>query len=125
GAARTMIVVAAGLSQIGEFSFIVGQAGVSLGVLSQEQYGLILAAAVLSIIINPLMFRAIPGMERLLQRLPGFWQRMNAGGPTPEPLHESLRDHVVIVGMGRVGEHISRVLERLHFPFLVVEFDAA
>src|SRR5690606_29685302 len=68
---------------------------------------------------------AIPGMERLLQRLPGFWQRMNAGGPTPEPLHESLRDHVVIVGMGRVGEHISRVLERLHFPFLVVEFDAA
>jgi CPA2 family monovalent cation:H+ antiporter-2 len=44
---RTLIVVAAGLSQIGEFSFILGQAGVSLGVLTQDQYGLILAGSVL------------------------------------------------------------------------------
>lgn len=66
---RTTAVVAMGLSQIGEFSFIVGQAGVALGILASEQYSLLLAGALLSIIINPLMLRAIPGLERLLDSI--------------------------------------------------------
>ncbi|HJV35796.1 cation:proton antiporter, partial [Geomonas sp.] len=65
---RTMIVVAAGLSQIGEFSFMVGQTGVSLGILTQQQYSLILAGAVLSIMANPFMFKAIGPLERALRR---------------------------------------------------------
>lgn len=76
--ARTAIVVAAGLSQIGEFSFIVGQTGVALKVLTQEQYGLILASALLSIILNPLMFKAMPAVERALQKFPALWNRMEA-----------------------------------------------
>ena len=125
GSGRTLVVVAAGLSQIGEFSFIVGQAGVSLGVLSQPQYGLILAAAVLSIVLNPLMFRAIPVTERLLRRLPLLWNRMERGGPTPDTGDAGLHDHVIIVGYGRVGMHIGRVLDHLKLPYLVVEQDAA
>lgn len=122
---RTLLVVAAGLSQIGEFSFIVGQAGMSLGILTQDQYGLILAGAVISIILNPFMFQLIPGVEALLQRVPILWQRMEVGGPTPEPVHKGMKDHVIIVGYGRVGTHIGRVLEHLKLPFLVVEQDAA
>ncbi len=122
---RTMLVVAAGLSQIGEFSFIVGQTGVTLGILSQDQYGLILAGSVLSIVINPFMFRAIPAVERALQYVPILWKRLDRGGPTPEPMHDGMHDHVVIVGYGRVGKHIGRVLENLKLPFLVVENDAA
>lgn len=121
---RTMLVVSAGLSQIGEFSFIVGQAGVYLGVLSQEQYSLILAGALLSIMVNPLMFRAIPHAERLLQRLPWLWARLDR---QPAPAAASLlpqEEHVVVVGYGRVGEHIVSVLERLDIPRLVVEIDA-
>lgn len=125
GSGRTMIVVAAGLNQIGEFSFIVGQAGVSLGILTQDQYGLILAGSLLSIVINPVMFRAIPIVEDTLQKIPFLWKRMEHGGPTPEPLHKGLKEHVVIVGYGRVGTHIGRVLEHLHLPYLVVEQDAA
>ncbi len=122
---RTMLVVAAGLSQIGEFSFIVGQAGVALGVLSQEQYGLILAAAVLSIVLNPLLFRAVPGAEQALQRVPSIWRLLERSGPTPAPVTHGLDGHVVIVGYGRVGEHIVAVLDRLGVPRLVVEQDAA
>jgi CPA2 family monovalent cation:H+ antiporter-2 len=122
---RTMVVVAAGLSQIGEFSFIVGQSGVALGVLSQEQYGLILAAALLSIVLNPLLFRAIPLTERVLRRVPALWWRLEHGGPTPEPVSHGMHDHVVVVGYGRVGEHAVAVLERLGVPRLVVEQDAA
>jgi monovalent cation:H+ antiporter-2, CPA2 family len=120
----TLLVVAAGLSQIGEFSFIVGQAGVSLGILAQDQYGLILAGAVLSMIVNPLAFRAIPLVERGVRHIPFLWERMEYGGPTPELLHKGMRDHVVIVGYGRVGMHIGRVLEHLNLPYLVVEQDA-
>ncbi len=120
---RTMIVVAAGLSQIGEFSFIVGQAGVGLGLLTQDQYGLILAGSVLSIIINPLMFRAIPHVEQMLQKSPVLWRRLEGGGPTPMPLHKEMADHVVIVGYGRVGKHIAHVLHQLEQPYLVVEQD--
>ena len=119
--ARTMIVVAAGLSQIGEFSFIVGQAGVALGLLDADQYGLILAAAVVSIVVNPLMFNLIPTVERTLQRLPRLWRLLDRGGPTPEPFTEAIEGHVVILGYGRVGSHIGGVLRRLGLPFLVVE----
>ncbi len=121
---RTMLVVAAGLSQIGEFSFIVGQTGVSLGILTQDQYGLILAGAVLSIVVNPFMFRAIPMVERGLQRIPILWKRLDRGVVIPEPIHEGMHDHVVIVGYGRVGKHIGRVLEKLKLPYLVVDNDA-
>ena len=123
--ARTMIVVAAGLSQIGEFSFIVGSTGVALGLLAAEQYGLILAAAVLSILVNPLMFRLIQPVEKGLRGVPFLWRRMERGGPTPEAFHEQLSDHVIIVGYGRVGRHIGSLLQRLNLPFLVIEQDMA
>ncbi|MBX7254111.1 MAG: cation:proton antiporter [Candidatus Promineofilum sp.] len=123
--ARTMIVVAAGLSQIGEFSFIVGQAGVGLGLIDGDQYGLILAAAVVSIVVNPLMFALIPGMERALRGVPWLWRLMDRGGPTPVAFTEEMEGHVVIIGYGRVGSHIGSVLQQLGLPFLVVEQNMA
>lgn len=122
--AHTMLVVAAGLSQIGEFSFIVGQAGISLGVLTQDQYSLILAGALLSILINPLMFRTIAPVESLLQRVPPLWRILDRHGPTPPLPADPLAEHVVVVGFGRVGEHIVNVLGSLGIPRLVVEMDA-
>lgn len=122
---RTMLVVAMGLSQIGEFSFIVGQAGLALGVLSQEQYGLILAGALLSIVVNPLLFKAIPSLEQLLQKVPPLWRRLQRSEPTPQTSTHQHTEHVVVVGHGRVGEHIVTVLERLGVPYLVIDQDAA
>ncbi|MFD3163855.1 cation:proton antiporter [Herpetosiphon sp. NSE202] len=121
---RTMIVVAAGLSQIGEFSFIVGQAGVGLGVLSQDQYSLLLAGAIFSIMLNPVMFWSIPHVETWLKRYPRLWARFERHATT-EPEEKKLpeTDHVVVVGYGRVGEHIGTVLQRLKIPFVVVEAD--
>jgi CPA2 family monovalent cation:H+ antiporter-2 len=121
---RTLLVVSAGLSQIGEFSFIVGQAGVQLGVLTQDQYSLLLAGALLSIMVNPLMFKAIPLGEGLLRRAPWLWARLDRHPPTPRDPALPRAEHVVVVGYGRVGEHIVSVLERLAIPRLVVEIDA-
>jgi len=122
--ARTTLVVAAGLGQIGEFSFILGQAGVSLGLLQQDQYSLILAGALLSITLNPLLFRLVGPLESRLRRFPAVWRHLDRHGPPPVTLAESVSGHVVIVGYGRVGHHIVDVLVQMGINLLVVEADA-
>ncbi|MCC7447942.1 MAG: cation:proton antiporter [Anaerolineae bacterium] len=123
--ARTILVVAAGLSQIGEFSFIVGRAGLTLNLLNEEQYSLILAGSLLSIMVNPLMFRAIPRVEKLLQRMPSIWNRLNHERKIDLSVAEKLTGHVVILGYGRVGDHVVNVLGRLNIPRLVIEMDTS
>ena len=119
--ARTTLVVAAGLSQIGEFSFIVGQAGVALGLLDQSQYSLILAGSLLSIMLNPVMFRLIGPVERWLQSMPEIWKLINRQAPVTPLIEESIENHVVIVGYGRVGRHIVNLLGEMGIPYLVVD----
>ena len=123
--ARTTLVLAAGLSQIGEFSFILGQEGVGLGLLDQNQYSLILAGALLSITINPLMFRLIPPLENGFQQFPSLWKLFDHHGLTvPTQLDEEIGGHVVIVGYGRVGRHIANLISLMKIPYLVVDSEA-
>jgi CPA2 family monovalent cation:H+ antiporter-2 len=122
--ALTTLVLAAGLSQIGEFSFILGQEGLSLGLLERDQYSLILAGALLSITLNTPMFRLIRPMEKWLQGFPAAWRLFNRHSPLPVHEEEPYKDHVVIVGYGRVGGHIISLLQELKVPHLVVEADA-
>lgn len=122
--ARTTLVVSAGLSQIGEFSFILGQAGVALGLLHQDQYSLILASALLSITVNPLMFRLVSPFQQLLQKSSRLWNLFDRHKPLPFQSEETMEGHVVIVGYGRVGQHIVNLLGQLSIPCLVVDSDA-
>jgi CPA2 family monovalent cation:H+ antiporter-2 len=122
--AHTALIVGAGLSQIGEFSFIVGQAGLALGLLSRDQYSLILAGALISITLNPLMFRLVDPVERWLRARPALWARLNRHGPETVLVGHALEGHVVVVGWGRVGHHVVDVLNYLGTPRLVIEADA-
>lgn len=121
--ARTILVVAAGRSQIGEFSFLLAQSAVAVSVLTQGQYSLILVSAILSILVNPFMFRLVEPAESLLRKAPGLWRWLDRHGPSPQPITEVLSGHVVVVGYGRVGQHIVTVLGHLNIPRLVVELD--
>lgn len=122
--ARTALVVGAGLSQIGEFSFLLGTSAVSLGLLDRDAYSLILAGAVLSIIINPLMFNAIDPVEKWLRRHQSIWNILNRHGPSAPPSGEQYENHVVVVGYGRVGHHIVDVLDYIKIPALVIDAEA-
>ena len=121
--ARTFLVVAVGLSQVGEFSFILGQGGMSLGLLNQDQYSLILAAALVSITVNPFMYKLLPVLERTLKKVPAFWKKLEANMAMPEVVESELVDHVVIIGYGRIGKHLVDVLKSLKIPLLVIEED--
>lgn len=122
--ARTFLVIAVGLSQIGEFSFILGQSAVYLGLLHANQYALILAAALISITVNPFMYRLLPVLESTLRRIPWFWKRFEMSVPFPEIQEDQLVNHVVIIGYGRVGKHLVNILESLSIRLLVIEADA-
>jgi CPA2 family monovalent cation:H+ antiporter-2 len=120
---RTTLVLATGRGQIGEFSFILGQAGVSLGVLDESQYSLILAGAIVSITLNPLVVNLVDPLERWLKRRPALWRVIDRPVTDLPPDPEKLADHIVIVGCGRVGRHIAETLGRLDIPRLVIEAD--
>ncbi|MGE3957663.1 MAG: cation:proton antiporter [Vicinamibacterales bacterium] len=123
--ARTGLIVGAGLGQIGEFSFIVGQTGVGLGMLDQSQYALILGGAIVSITLNPFLFRLIGPIERRLQYYPSIWRIINREGRrAPAAVDETMRNHVVIVGSGRVGHHLAEILGTLGVPRLVIDSDS-
>jgi CPA2 family monovalent cation:H+ antiporter-2 len=123
--AHTALVVAAGLAQIGEFSFLLGSAALRLNLIEQDQYSLILAGAVLSILFNPIVFRGLPHVESFLQQFPSLWQRIDRQGPARAPSVQHLKGHVVVVGYGRVGHHIVHVLEYLGIPRLIVDARAS
>jgi CPA2 family monovalent cation:H+ antiporter-2 len=122
--AKTVLVLATGRSQVGEFSFIIGQTGMFLGLIDAGLYSMILAAAIVSITINPFLIRLVNPAERYLSRSwPALWHWLDRHGAPALPEVPALRDHIVIVGCGRVGRHIAETLERLQIPRLVVEAD--
>ena len=121
---RTTLTVAAGLSQIGEFSFIIGQLGLSLGVLEPEQYSLILGGAVVSIALNSFVFKTVPPLEWALSALPAVRSLYERHVRRVEPPQEgSVSGHVVVVGYGHAGRAVADVIARLDVPCLVVERD--
>jgi len=121
---RATLTLAAGRGQIGEFSFILGQSGVALGVLTDAQYSLILAGAIASITINPLVMRGVEPAEEWLRKRRALWRVLDRGPAEhdTDTAHEHA-NHVVIVGCGRVGRHIAETLKRLEIPRLVIESD--
>jgi len=120
---RTFLVIAIGLSQVGEFSFILGQGGLNLGLLNTEQYSLILAASLFSITINPFMYKLIDPLERLLCKTALFSKRAQKRLPAPLPAEDKIKDHVVVVGYDRIGKHLVEVLTSLKIPIIVIEED--
>ena len=108
---RVALTVAAGLAQIGEFSFIVGTVGRSLGLLPDDGFQLIVAGALLSITVNPLALRAIDPIEARLRATPAIanllQRRTGALGTLDEETQEGLRLHAIVCGYGRVGRMIG------------------
>ncbi len=120
---RSSLTIGAGLSQIGEFSFLIGQTGMALGVLTADQYSLILGGAVVSIALNSFVFKGINPIERAIRKhskLAGLYERRT---PQIEQSASGMEGHVVVVGYGHTGMCVADVLADLEIPCLVVERD--
>jgi CPA2 family monovalent cation:H+ antiporter-2 len=117
---RNIVPLAVGLSlfQIGEFSFVLARVGLDSGAIDNALYSLILATSVISMVATPFFSALAAPLYRLKRH---FFQH--------EPLQtihlpsEGLRNHVIIAGGGRVGQHIAQVLTQLDVPFVIVEIN--
>ncbi|MER9720978.1 MULTISPECIES: YbaL family putative K(+) efflux transporter [unclassified Mesorhizobium] len=136
----TALMISASLAQIGEFSFILAELGVGLKLLPEQGRDLILAGAILSILVNPLMFLALDWMKPWLDARaakaappeeakpvgpatqPGQVASVAAAakenGPPPRT---TLSGHTILVGYGRVGSLVGAALKQASLPFLVIE----
>jgi CPA2 family monovalent cation:H+ antiporter-2 len=123
--ARVALTVGIGLAQVGEFSFILGTVGLTLGLLPADGFQLIVAGALFSIALNPLLFRGVDPLERRLRgsrRLNG-WQERRAGSLAvldPGPDQSPFRLHAILCGYGQVGRMVGGALERRGFTYVVI-----
>ncbi len=131
--ARTALTVALGLAQIGEFSFILSDLARRYHLMPVEGHNVLVAAAILSITLNPFLFRKLPAIEAWLRRRPALWNLLNAraekrlsaaGIPPEQPSPTGLGNRrAVLVGYGPVGRTIHRVLEESGLAVVVVDMN--
>ena len=123
----TALSVGAVLSQIGEFSFIVGTMGSQYGLISDQAFNALVATAIVSITFSPLLYRAMPVLERWVARRPALWNLLNRK-PLANDDNESqpARDtgrKAVIIGYGPVGKTVFRLLRDNGFSPSVIEMN--
>ncbi|MCM8596462.1 YbaL family putative K(+) efflux transporter [Accumulibacter sp.] len=123
---NTALTVSASLAQIGEFSFILASLGVSLNLLPVEGQSLILAGALVSIALNPLVFNAIEPVQAWIRSRSQLARAMERPDDPLAELPTSvdqdlLTGHVLLVGYGRVGRRIGEALIERGIPVVVAE----
>ncbi len=118
---NTALTVSASLAQIGEFSFILAGLGVTLGLLPEEGMSLVLAGALISIAINPLLFAGVEPLRKWILKRSALARRLEQrGDPYAElPMtteRKFLEGQVVLVGYGRVGKRIAQAMQERGIP---------
>ncbi|AYA40993.1 Kef family K(+) transporter [Xenorhabdus nematophila] len=116
---RTALTISVSLAQIGEFAFILAGLGVALGLLDGEARNLVLAGAMISIMLNPLLFSLL---DRYLEKTETIEEQL-----IEETLEEETQipvdicGHAIVVGYGRVGRLLYQRLQEKNFPVVVIE----
>lgn len=130
---RTALTVAIGLAQVGEFSFILSDVARKHHLMPEESHYLLVAGAILSITLNPLLFRSIDGIERWLKSRPRLWAFINARAErrVREANAEFVKTHdkgaasksglAVVVGFGPVGQTVDRLLRDAGVKTVVID----
>ncbi|MGO4260359.1 YbaL family putative K(+) efflux transporter [Lysobacter sp. TAB13] len=113
----TALMISASLAQIGEFSFILATLGIELKILPKEGQDLILAGALMSIVVNPLLFA---WLDRKQAREAAALQEAQID-PVIAPVPADIDKHVILIGYGRVGSELARLLTEHSVPLVVID----
>ncbi|MBN2035499.1 MAG: cation:proton antiporter [Chitinispirillaceae bacterium] len=111
------LTVAMGLSQIGEFSFVLLQQAKAYSVVDEWTYQLVISSSIATMLLTPLLIRAAPMVARRAGR-----GNKPSGAETPFGV---LSGHVIIIGYGLAGRHLARVLKVSGVPYVIVELNGA
>ncbi len=128
--ARTALTVAIGLSQIGEFSFILAQVAGQHGLMPEDGMQVLVATAMISITINPLLFRSLDQIERAAQRWPMLWRLLSAKSErraaqinhaATAQITSSEKPVAIIVGYGPVGRVVDAMLRDAGVETVIID----
>jgi len=131
---RVAIAAAVGLSQVGEFSFILGRAGLASGLLPATLWQVLLGASVATMVVTPMLLGLAPSLAvRISKVAENLRQRVGGKQPDTRQTKEALAeqdgavhsDHVIILGFGAGGRLMARALHDLGIPYLVLELNGA
>lgn len=124
---RTALAVAVALAQIGEFSFMLATLGRGLDVIPKEATNALVAAAIVSISINPLLYRFVDRADAWLARRPQL-SRWLGGRAVSSPVaahpERESKHRAVIVGYGPVGQTLARLLRENEIEPTIIEMNA-
>lgn len=112
-------IVGLGLSQIGEFSFVLARAGYTGRFIAKDTYDLALTCTVLSMALSPLVFSGALPVARAWAR----WRRPAQPSTVPQIPKTALENHVVVAGYGRTGRAVVDALQGAGVPYLVVDLN--
>ncbi len=133
--ARTALTVALGLAQIGEFSFILSDLARVNGLMPDSGHNVLVASAIISITLNPLLFRNLPRIESWLRGRPWLWTLLNAraerraaslqSGPAESSHggHGKKAGFTILVGYGPVGRTVHRVLKESEIDSVIIDMN--
>lgn len=125
---KTGVAIALGLSQVGEFSFIILSLAVSLKIIELESASIIIGSALITLLLTPFLFKSIvPVWKKLKEmtiRLP-WLNKYFVGGVGHISERVEYKDHIIICGYGRVGGWVGRALREMGTPFVIVEYNQA
>lgn len=119
---KTTTFTSLGLLQIGEFSYVLAQAGVSTGAISESLNSLLLTSSLVTILLTPAAFWIAPRVDLALGRLP-ILKRVFAAQAIHTPPVDDLDGHAIVAGYGRVGQYVAVGLHRLGLNVSVIEQD--
>ncbi|MBY0310627.1 MAG: cation:proton antiporter [Phycisphaerales bacterium] len=131
---RTGLTVALGLAQIGEFSFIVGQAALQHSLMPEAGMQILVASAMVSITLNPLLFRSLDTFEAALRRLPWLFRLLNArhakrtaglNATGAAAVAASVRPLAIIAGYGPVGRVVDAMLRDAQMDTVIIDMNIA
>ena len=114
---RVAVITGLGLAQVGEFSFVLAQAGLGFNLIPAYFYNGFLAVSIFTMLLTPLVFLLIPSISK---KFGSFENLKHAEGET-EP--EKLKDHAIIVGFGLNGKNLARVLKETGINYIVIELN--
>lgn len=125
---HSALIISASLAQIGEFSFILAELGIRLKVLPEEGRSFVLAGALISIALNPLLFEVIWPLQRLARLspskifIPFFIRSKLQRKAMPElKLEPEGEDRVILAGYDELGQHLAQLLIEESIPYLIVD----
>ena len=118
---RAAIVTALSLAQVGELSFVLAAQGLSAGLFDMDSYQNFLAVSVLTMMLTPGLIAAAPTVAGAVARLTG--RNLPAVPGDGARKHDSLEDHLIIVGFGISGKHLAQVAHESGIPYTILEMN--